>query len=174
MRSHYTIKPRADCDIEDYAGYLARNASLDVALRFLTAADETFSLLATQPNIGWHARLRTRRLARYACSASQGLNGCSFSTGRWKTGGYTTPRPRLPQAAGALAPAGNRVIRRLLEEPAAAFYSCIANNLAQSRKLLFDGSLVITADRPSPLCPNLQLPGSGDRELPGPYRDVSR
>jgi hypothetical protein len=27
-----------------------------------------------------------RRLARYACSASQGLNGCSFSTGLWKTG----------------------------------------------------------------------------------------
>ena len=62
MRSHYTIKPRADCDIEDYADYLARNASLDVALRFLAAADETFSLLATQPNIGWHARLRTPAL----------------------------------------------------------------------------------------------------------------
>ena len=62
MRSHYTIKPRADCDIEDYADYLARNASLDVALRFLAAADETFSLLASQPNIGWHARLRTPAL----------------------------------------------------------------------------------------------------------------
>jgi toxin ParE1/3/4 len=62
VRSHYTIKPRADCDIEDYADYLARNASLDVALRFLAAADETFSLLATQPNIGWHARLRTPAL----------------------------------------------------------------------------------------------------------------
>ena len=78
MRSHYTIKPRTDHDIDDYAGYLARNASLDVALRFLAAADETFSLLATQPSIGWHARLRTRRLARYLCSASQGLKGCSI------------------------------------------------------------------------------------------------
>jgi toxin ParE1/3/4 len=62
VRRHYTIKPRADSDIEDYAGYLARHASLDVALRFLAAADETFSLLATQPNIGWHARLRTPAL----------------------------------------------------------------------------------------------------------------
>jgi toxin ParE1/3/4 len=62
VRSHYTIKPRADSDIKDYADYLARNASLDVALRFLAAADETFSLLATQPNIGWHARLRTPAL----------------------------------------------------------------------------------------------------------------
>jgi toxin ParE1/3/4 len=62
VRSHYTIKPRADSDIEDYADYLARNASLDVAVRFLAAADETFSLLATQPNMGWHARLRTPAL----------------------------------------------------------------------------------------------------------------
>lgn len=62
MRSHYTIKPRADCDIGDYADYLARNASLDAALRFLAAADETFSLLPTQPNMGWHARLRTPAL----------------------------------------------------------------------------------------------------------------
>ena len=62
MRSHYTIKPRADRDIEDYAGYLARNASLDVALRFLAAANETFSLFATQPDMGWHARLSTPAL----------------------------------------------------------------------------------------------------------------
>jgi plasmid stabilization system protein ParE len=62
VRSRYTIKPRADSDIEDYAAYLARNANLDVALRFLAAADETFSLLATQPDIGWHARLRTQAL----------------------------------------------------------------------------------------------------------------
>lgn len=62
MRSHYTIKPRADCDIDDYADYLARNASLDVAVRFLAAANETFSLLAIQPNMGWHARLRTPAL----------------------------------------------------------------------------------------------------------------
>jgi plasmid stabilization system protein ParE len=52
VRSRYTIKPRADSDIENYADYLARKASLDVALRFLAAADETFSLLAAQPNMG--------------------------------------------------------------------------------------------------------------------------
>ncbi len=34
----------------------------------------------------------------------------------------------------------------LLEEPAAAFYSWIANNLAQSRKLLFDGQIVLVCD----------------------------
>jgi molecular chaperone DnaK (HSP70) len=34
----------------------------------------------------------------------------------------------------------------LLEEPAAAFYSWIANNLAQSRKKLFDGQIVLVCD----------------------------
>ncbi len=34
----------------------------------------------------------------------------------------------------------------LLEEPAAAFYSWIANNLARSRKLLFDGQIVLVCD----------------------------
>jgi molecular chaperone DnaK (HSP70) len=34
----------------------------------------------------------------------------------------------------------------LLEEPAAAFYSWIANNLAQSRKHLFDGQIVLVCD----------------------------
>src|SRR6202521_5049132 len=36
--------------------------------------------------------------------------------------------------------------RTLLEEPAAAFYSWIANNLAQSRKKLFDGQIVLVCD----------------------------
>ena len=34
----------------------------------------------------------------------------------------------------------------LLEEPAAAFYSWIANNLAHSRKKLFDGQIVLVCD----------------------------
>lgn len=34
----------------------------------------------------------------------------------------------------------------LLEEPAAAFYSWIANNLERSRKLLFDGQIVLVCD----------------------------
>lgn len=34
----------------------------------------------------------------------------------------------------------------LLEEPAAAFYSWIANNFAQSRKLLYDGQIVLVCD----------------------------
>jgi hypothetical protein len=65
VRSHYTIRPRTDSDIEDYADYLVRNASLDVALRFLAAADETdfpFPPL-TQPDTGWHGAAKYPRLA---------------------------------------------------------------------------------------------------------------
>jgi toxin ParE1/3/4 len=54
----YTVKPKADCDLDDYADYLAREASLDVALRFLAAGHATFALLATHPSIGWRSRLR--------------------------------------------------------------------------------------------------------------------
>ena len=34
----------------------------------------------------------------------------------------------------------------LIEEPAAAFYSWIANNFTRSRKLLFDGQIVLICD----------------------------
>jgi plasmid stabilization system protein ParE len=98
VRSHYTIKPRADCDIEDYADYLARNASLDVALRFLAAADETFSLLATQPNIGWHVRLRTPALGTLRMFRVAGFERMPFSTGRWKTGWIYSASSTAPQA----------------------------------------------------------------------------
>ena len=58
MTGGYTVKPKADRDLHDYADYLAREASLELALRFLAAAHETFALLATHPNIGWSSRLK--------------------------------------------------------------------------------------------------------------------
>ncbi len=47
-----------------------------------------------------------------------------------------------------VASAGQAGIEKLtlLEEPAAAFYSWIANNFARSRKLLFDGQVVLVCD----------------------------
>jgi toxin ParE1/3/4 len=53
----YLIRPKADQDIEHQAFYLATNAHPEVGHRFLVAAHETFSLLATHPGIGWHPRL---------------------------------------------------------------------------------------------------------------------
>ena len=54
----YLIRPRADGDLDDQAYYYATNASADVGHRFLLAAHDTFSLLATQPDMGWEGALR--------------------------------------------------------------------------------------------------------------------
>ena len=56
--SRYVVRPKADQDLEDQAYYYATAASPEVGHRFLVAAHDTFALLATQPNMGWHARLR--------------------------------------------------------------------------------------------------------------------
>ena len=58
MIGQYTVHPKADQDLDDYADYLADKVGVELALRFLAAARETFSLLATQPQIGWPARLK--------------------------------------------------------------------------------------------------------------------
>ena len=62
MSISYVVRPRAERDLDDYADYLAIEASVDVARRFLSAARDTFALLATQPNMGWHFRLSSGRL----------------------------------------------------------------------------------------------------------------
>ena len=62
MSAHYLIRPLADRDLEDQAYYLAVNATPKVGHRFLTAAHETFALLATHPKIGWHPRLKLQGL----------------------------------------------------------------------------------------------------------------
>jgi toxin ParE1/3/4 len=56
--SHYVVRPKADQDLEDQAYYYATAASPEVGHRFLVAAHDTIALLATQPHMGWHARLR--------------------------------------------------------------------------------------------------------------------
>lgn len=63
MRARYLIRPKADRDLEDQAFYLATRGSPELGHRFLIAAHEAFVLLAKQPNIGWHARLKDPELA---------------------------------------------------------------------------------------------------------------
>jgi toxin ParE1/3/4 len=58
----YSLRPRADRDLDDYADYLAAEAGLEIALRFFSAAQETFLLLAAQPNMGWRSRLKHEAL----------------------------------------------------------------------------------------------------------------
>jgi len=54
----YLVRPKADQDLEDQAYYYATEASPEVGHRFLVAAHDTFALLATQPAMGWHSKLR--------------------------------------------------------------------------------------------------------------------
>ena len=58
MSVGYVVRPKADQDLDDQAYYLATQAGPDLGHRFLLAAHETFGLLATQPQIGWHPRLK--------------------------------------------------------------------------------------------------------------------
>ena len=48
----YHVLPAADADLDHQADYLAREASLDTALRFYDAARTTFEKMAQTPNIG--------------------------------------------------------------------------------------------------------------------------
>ena len=63
MTARYVIRPKADQDLIDQAYYLATQANPRVGHNFLLAAHETFSLLATQPNMGWHPRLKNPDLS---------------------------------------------------------------------------------------------------------------
>jgi len=60
--TRYVIRPKADQDLDDQAFYYATEASPEVGHRFLISAHETFSLLSTQPAMGWNPRLRLPEL----------------------------------------------------------------------------------------------------------------
>lgn len=62
--SHYVVRPKADRDLEEQAFYYATVASPELGHRFLVAAHDTFALLATQPNMGWHMKLKREGLER--------------------------------------------------------------------------------------------------------------
>jgi len=59
----YVIRPKADRDLDEQAYYLATEATPEVGHRFLLAAHETFGLLAANPIMGWHSRLKHPELS---------------------------------------------------------------------------------------------------------------
>lgn len=63
MNARYSIRPKADEDLEQQAFYFAEQANAELGHRFLVAAHETFTLLARHPHLGWHARLQIPELA---------------------------------------------------------------------------------------------------------------
>jgi toxin ParE1/3/4 len=58
IEGRYLIRPKASRDLDEQAYYYSKVGSPEVGHRFLAAALDTFSLLATQPNMGWHSRLK--------------------------------------------------------------------------------------------------------------------
>ncbi|MGA9528114.1 MAG: type II toxin-antitoxin system RelE/ParE family toxin [Terriglobales bacterium] len=58
MKPRYSLRPKADQDLDEHSRYLAQQGSPDAGHRFLVAAHESFALLATQPEMGWHFRSR--------------------------------------------------------------------------------------------------------------------
>ena len=63
MNAHYVVRPKADADLDYQAFYLAEKATPEVGHRFLISAHEAFTLLASQPEMGWHPRLKHPDLA---------------------------------------------------------------------------------------------------------------
>jgi plasmid stabilization system protein ParE len=63
-RCRYVVRPKADEDLDEQAYHYAVVASSTVGHRFLIAAHDTFALLTTQPNMGWHSRLRHPQINR--------------------------------------------------------------------------------------------------------------
>ena len=63
MSAVYVVRPKADHDLDDQAYYFAIEAGPELGHRFLLAAHETFGLLASQPQMGWRARLKNPLLA---------------------------------------------------------------------------------------------------------------
>jgi toxin ParE1/3/4 len=59
----YVVRPKSDRDLDEQAYYFATEAGPELGHRFLLAAHETFGLPATQPEMGWHARLKNPLLA---------------------------------------------------------------------------------------------------------------
>jgi toxin ParE1/3/4 len=56
--SRYVVRPKADQDLDEQAYYYGTEASPEVGHRFLIAAHDTFTLLATQPEMGWRSRVK--------------------------------------------------------------------------------------------------------------------
>ena len=60
--ARYVVRPKADQDLDDQAFFYATEANTELGHRFLVSAHETFSLLSTQPEMGWNPKLRLSAL----------------------------------------------------------------------------------------------------------------
>ncbi|APW64303.1 type II toxin-antitoxin system RelE/ParE family toxin [Paludisphaera borealis] len=63
MIGRYRLLPAADRDLDEQAGYLADNASLETALRYYDNAAASFATIAGMPGMGEHWESADLRLA---------------------------------------------------------------------------------------------------------------
>jgi toxin ParE1/3/4 len=68
-QGRYVVAPKAEQDLDDQAYYYASEAEVELGIRFLAAAHETFTLLAQYPHMGWrpdwpHPQVQGLRLFR--------------------------------------------------------------------------------------------------------------
>ena len=64
MSGRYVLRPKALQDLDAQAEYLATKASSAIGHRFLFAAHQTFTLLASEPGIGWLSKLEHPHLSQ--------------------------------------------------------------------------------------------------------------
>lgn len=63
MRRHVLVRPAAERDLDEQAEYLAIHRTVEVGVRFYRAAEKTFQLLASQPEMGKRAEYRSPLLS---------------------------------------------------------------------------------------------------------------
>lgn len=73
MMPSVQLLPAADRDLDEQAGYLAKAAGLETALRFYDSAASTFESLARMPGIGEPWKSPRSRLAGLRTSRIQGF-----------------------------------------------------------------------------------------------------
>ena len=86
MNARYSVLPRADRDLDDQAVYFLEESGIELGMRFLAAAHETFARLASRPRMGLEVSASTSGFRFYA----------RLSRERLRKGSYLLPaRPRL-------------------------------------------------------------------------------
>jgi len=63
VRRRILLRPEAERDLDEQADYIARDHSIEAALRFYSAVEETLALLVAQPRLGTARRFRNPLLA---------------------------------------------------------------------------------------------------------------
>lgn len=60
--TRYRPTPEADRDLEALADYYTVRVNIDLGLRFIQSAEETFEFLAEHPGVGWRCRWNSAAL----------------------------------------------------------------------------------------------------------------